>query len=291
VFGPRNKVSLGYARNSFELGQSLASLNLQGTTSEWDLRYERTLARQREKNAYARLQFARKSARMQDPLNTNDELSVGSLEFGYDVFDTRFAGVNAGMLRVSQGFPSVLGAMGSSPTDSSRTGGSGTHAGGDFTTVNARIDRLQTVTEGNSLLLTVRGQYTNDLLVPLEQQSIGGPGSVRAYPVSEFLRDKGYDGGVEWFIRPTGKLGNKTLFGRRVRDSVSLSFFYDIAGGWLNDPLSVDERYVTVSGWGGGLLLTLGPVTAQVEAATPITSREPSNGRDPQIFFRLEYSL
>jgi hemolysin activation/secretion protein len=291
VFGPRNKVSVGYSRNTFELGQSLASLNLKGTTSEWDLRYERSLVRQREKNAYGRLQLARKSARMKDPLNTKDELAVGSLEFGFDAFDQRFAGVNAGMLRVEHGFPGALGAMGSNDPESSRSSGSGEHAGGDFTLVAARLDRMQTITEGNSLLLSIRGQYTNDLLVPMEQQALGGPGSVRAYPVSEYLRDKGYDGGVEWFIRPTGKLGNKTLLGRRVRDSVSLSFFADVGGGWLNDPLSTDQRYVILSGWGGGLLLSLGPVTAQVEVATPITSRDPSNGRDPQVFFRLEYTL
>lgn len=291
VLGPRNKVSLGYARNSFELGQNLASLNLKGTTSEWDLRYERSLVRQREKNAYGRLQLARKSARMEDPLNTRDELAVASLEFGFDAFDRRFAGINAGMARVEHGFPGALGAMGNNDPESSRSGASGERAGGEFTLVAGRLDRMQTITEGNSLLFTVRGQYSNDLLVPMEQQALGGPGSVRAYPVSEYLRDKGYDGGVEWFIRPTGKLGNKTFLGRRVRDSVSLSFFWDVGGGWLNEPLSADERYVILSGWGGGLLLSLGPVTAQVEVATPTSGRDPSNGRDPQIFFRLEYTL
>ena len=68
------------------------------------------------------------------------------------------------------------------------------------------------------MLVRLDGQWSNDLLVSLEQFPMGGPESVRAYPLSSFLTDSGYLGSLEV------RLGTPFLKGA-WRDVFDLSVF------------------------------------------------------------------
>ena len=68
----------------------------------------------------------------------------------------------------------------------------------DFTKLSFSYSRLQPLSELQSLIFTFRGQNSSDSLVSLEKFSLGGPDTVRAYPVAEALMDSVYLLSVEF---------------------------------------------------------------------------------------------
>jgi hemolysin activation/secretion protein len=78
---------------------------------------------------------------------------------------------------------------------------------------------------------TVNGQYTTDSLVSGEQFGVGGPDSVRGYPVREIAGDRGYQGQLELY---TPDLGPRV----GLSDAYRMRFlaFYDFGYVRDNDP-------------------------------------------------------
>jgi hemolysin activation/secretion protein len=147
-----------------------------------------------------------------------------------------------------------------------------------FSVFDFGYSRYQRITDNQTLLLVTRGQYSDDLLSALERFSLGGPDSVRAYPVSEILVDRGMLASVEYRIAAPGFAQAASPF-RGVPWGKILQFmvFFDYASGKLaeNDP--GDD----IHGAGGGLLLTAPyNITLKVTGATPTGSIDPSDGDD-----------
>ena len=92
----------------------------------------------------------------------------------------------------------LFGAMGkrAGRIPPSRQGRNQEFARGDFTKIFLSASRLQSLTplweklRHHSLLFRMEAQWSGDLLVPLEQYSVGGPTNVRAYQPTEQLLDK-----------------------------------------------------------------------------------------------------
>src|SRR3546814_18302908 len=53
----------------------------------------------------------------------------------------------------------------------------------DFWSRRLSFVRMQSLTRSQRLYLKLNGQYSDDVLVPTEQFALGGPASVRAYPI------------------------------------------------------------------------------------------------------------
>ena len=136
----------------------------------------------------------------------------------------------------------------------------------------------------------MEGQYTNDPLVSLEQFSMGGPDSVRAYPVAEALAEKGGVASLELIPGAPG-FAKRPAFGNHTWGQVlQFSLFADYANGELNAPLVLRRRTAapTSRAPASAVQFSLpGRVFARLDVATPLTDREPSNGRDPQYYFRF----
>jgi hemolysin activation/secretion protein len=169
---------------------------------------------------------------------------------------------------------------------SSRVGGSGVSAGGDFDKIMLRYQRLQRISKRNSLLVRVEGQASDDLLTSLEQFVIGGPNSVRAYPIASYLADEGAFASLEWVVE---MMDNGS-------SSLSIAAFADYAYGKLNDPLANELADVDLSGWGIGLAFSRisdsgNQFGFRIDIATPISSLEPTDGDDPRIFGQINYSF
>ena len=129
-----------------------------------------------------------------------------------------------------------------------------------------------------SLLLRLDGQWTDDILVALEQYTIGGPLNVRAYPIAEALVDTGVSATLEWII----DAGDKT----------QVSLYVDYAYGELNNPRVTQEETVDYSGYGMGLQFNVQEkFYARLDIASPMGSRIASNDRDPQYYFRMRYTF
>jgi len=162
-------------------------------------------------------------------------------------------------------------------------------ASGEFNKVSLQLQRLQRITQYTSVVFRVDGQFTNDPLVSLEQFSMGGPDSVRAYPVAEVLAEKGGVASLELITGAPG-FANRPAFGNSTWGQVlQVSLFVDYANGKLNDPLvAAQTKSSRLAGAGIGLQFSLpGRVFSRLDVATPLTDRDPSNDRDPLYYFRF----
>ncbi len=219
-----------------------------------------------------------------------DKLTVLTLGANFEAVDRLgLLGVNSINFSYHHGFDDFLGSMDSDGDGrSSRLGGSGERAGGDFDKVTARYQRLQQITPANALIFRAFGQYSDDLLTSLEQMSMGGPYTVRAYPVAEFLVDRGYFASVDYQLNLSSLMSS-------VSDDwdINLGVFYDYAYGQNEDPLGSERSNIALGGPGAGFQVEYRwgagyGVLLRVEAAWQVSGPEQSDGDDPQIWARLE---
>jgi len=294
VFSQKNILGITYNRNDFTVGSNVAALDISGDSSIAGVFYRHNMVRGRDQNLYAGISLDRKTANINQGGRSvgNDELFVLEGDIDGDSVDTRLGkpAINQGGIEYSHGFSGALGAMGSDNTTASRRGGSGQRASGLFNKFFLKYTRLKSITANQSLMLRLRYQYSDDLLVSLEQLSVGGPNSVRAFPTAEFLVDKGGLATIEWQINAPG-FSNVPVFGDHTWGEVfQLSLFVDYGGGEINDPTRADIPTVDLTGAGLGLQLRLPQkFLVRADVATPIDGTTPSNGRDPQYFVTMNY--
>ena len=200
------------------------------------------------------------------------------------------SGVDRVAFSYTHGFNNLLGALGAyDPSTATDSHASRLGASGEFNKFTLEMQRLQRLTEYTSLILRVNGQYSKDPLVSLEQFSMGGPDSVRAYSVAEVLAETG---GVATLELSTGLpgLSSRHAFGNSTWGQVlQFSTFVDYADGRLNPPISSTQEAVThLAGAGGSIQFNVpGRLFARLDLATPSTSRKPSDGRWLQYYFRV----
>ncbi len=278
--------------NAFDLGASLEALGLSGSSRETELYLDQTLSRTRAGRRYLRGGLTLKHAEIGAPINKEDALTVAALEWGFDRHIGRRGGSHLGAVTLHRGIAGMLGAMAAdNDPQSSRIGGSGLSAGAAFTKLSARYERLTPVTGSGTLWLRGQFQYSSDLLTSIEQMAIGGPNTVRAYPVSEFLVDKGFALSVEWLNRFPLFTRKQAFRGHTWGELLRVSVFVDAAGGVVNDPLITEESFVRLTGAGVALRFTMERLAATLEVASPIGGPKPSDGDDPQIYFSVGYAL
>jgi len=139
-----------------------------------------------------------------------------------------------------------------------------------------------------AFVVTARGQYSEKFLATVEQFSIGGPDSVRAYGISEALRDDGFSVQAEYRVNAPGFSDVPVWFaqGRTWGQILSLKAFYDIGHGY-NAPGRPEATRVpdaVLAGPGAGLHLDI-PIgryfvkgaAFDMTAAYPTTNTVPSD--------------
>jgi hemolysin activation/secretion protein len=297
LFSPRDSLRLQHLTNTYTVAASaanLASVDTQGETQVDEIGYHHDFPRSRLGSASIGLAFNVKTAEFKAPPAAiyDDKLTTARIDLQWERVDTRFRGVNRLALSYTHGFKDLLGSL--DDYDPTLLGGaSRLGASGEFDKISLQIQRLQRLTQSTSILLRVDGQYSDDPLVSLEQFSLGGPNSVRAYSVSEVLAERGGVASLELILGAPGIARHPAFGSYTWGQLLQLSLFADYAKGWLNPPLlSVKDRSTELSGVGGALQFSVpGRVFARLEVATPLSNRPVGNGRDPQIYFRLGASF
>jgi hemolysin activation/secretion protein len=275
-------------------GNDLTSLKLDGDTSTAGISFNYPLLKSRLGGVDAQIDLSRKRAtsRRDRERQSRDDLAVLTAGINFERVDLllgseRGAG-NQGGIYLIQGFSDVLGSMERNSDESSRTGGSGKKAGGEFTKVVGNYTRLQNLGWGTSLLLRADGQWSDDLLVSLEQYSMGGPFNVRAYPQSESLVDAGYFGSAEFAVNAPGFTNVSAFWGYQWGDIIQFSTFVDYAAGYTNDPQNGVEKHRTLAGYGFGAKFTLpGILQMNMTTAFPLSKEDATNNHKPQTFFSV----
>ena len=299
----RNSIGFGASTNQFDVGglESLTVLDVKGTVDQADVFWNYSFANGRFFAANGRLGLALKNAETKAPGiegGGSDVLSEDNLAVARLVFDAFYAsrkgrGFTVGKLGIDVGMPDTFGSMdGSGDGMSSRTGGDGEQAGGSFEKYWFTLEHLRPFGPNNRLLVRMDGQFTDDILVSLEQYSIGGPRNVRAYTIAEALSDTGASATLEWIINAPGFSDKSAFGGRSWGEIFQVSLYADYAYGEINNPRTSEEETVDYSGYGLGLQLNVpGTFYARFDAASPIGSREAINDRDPQYYFRMSYTF
>lgn len=270
---------LGLSNNGYKVGDEFKNLDIKGKSTIINAYLLKNFVRLRNKKIFGRVEIDHRSASstLAGSSFSDDSLITLNLSGALIFRDARWSGFNRVGLRVSSGDAS-----------SNRVGGSGKSAEGVFSKVSLDASRWQPIRlkhpffRNQSLLLRFQYQFSPDLLTSLEQFSLGGPDSVRAYPISETLADQGMFLSVEWIAKAT-----KAAKGIFLED-LQFSIFVDYANGKLSDPLVSEERTISLKGLGGAVQFApYGKYFSRLDLALPIGGPDPSNGARIQLFFRV----
>jgi hemolysin activation/secretion protein len=302
IFDSRNFVFIGAATNSYDIGNIDTTFNpgeLQGDAIEAQLGYRRALAPTRIASGNITVQLQAKRSRFEanGVDQFEDKLTILNTTFDWSRVDQRFRGVNQLSIGYSHGFEDLLGSLGE--YDPNIGGASQPGATGEFDKITFSAARMQRLTKGTALILNVRGQYSNDALLSLEQASLSGPDSVRAFRVTEragsgdldnvdsALADRAIITTLEYLFSLPG-LSDRPAFGNRTWGQVlQFSLFVDHARGELNDAALNEDPEFDVAGWGGSVQFNNpGKVFARVDVSKPFENDNP-NSDDVQAYFRL----
>jgi hemolysin activation/secretion protein len=299
----RDFLYIGGATNSYDIGnvsEDFAESEPAGDAFEAAAGYRHAFAPSRvwSGNLGAELQWKTSTFESDGIDLYEDTLTVLKTSFDMSYVDQRFRGVNQLAVAYAHGFDDLLGSLGEydpTPGGASREG-----ATGKFDKMILNFSRLQRLTKGSSLLFNVRGQYTADPLVSLEQISLTGPDAVRAFRVTEragtgdfqnsdsALADTGMVATLEWMFAFPGT-SDKPAFGNRTWGQVlQFSLFADYGHGELNDIESstVDKEF-DAGGWGGAVQFNVpDKVFMRVDVAKPFTNDNPDS-EDVQYYFRF----
>ena len=131
------------------------------------------------------------------------------------------------------------------------------------------------------------------MLTSLEQFNIGGPASVRAYPVSTALFDSGVFGSLELTVNAPGFSDVPAFGGLTWGQVLRVSFFSDFAYGHLNDAFATDRASASFYGYGAGLAFGVpGDLQGRLQYARPFSGAEtPSDDDEDRWWFELTYQF
>ncbi len=333
------KVGGFWNRNDFSVaGREFVTQQISAESENAGLFIEKSFTRSRRKNFSAEAGITRKfsESKGRKEKRSRDILGVLHLGINFDSVDTfnalplfglidmlgskifdsekkegrtfQTGGINFAQLEYSRGYNNFLGSMGSSAEAGllpngvrpSRQGGSRQFAEGQFAKVFGSFSRLQTLAPTQSVLLRTEFQWSDDLLVPLEQYSIGGADNVRAFAPAHSLMDRAYFVSFEYIINAPF-FADKTAFGNRTwGELLQFSMFYDYAVGRLNNPLRTEEQtWENYKGAGFGFRFNLpGRLDSRLMWAWAIGAptdddgrADVGNGRRPQFWGDITYSF
>lgn len=287
-------MGVSISHEKFKVGGEFTDLEIRGETSTAGVNFKYPLMKSRLGKLDLHVDLSRKRARTlnRGERQSSDDLAVLTAGWNFEYIDLLLGGGrgagNQGGVYLVQGFSDVLGSMERDSEDSSRVGGSGKKAGGEYTKVVGNFTRLQNLGGGVSIMFRVDGQWSDDLLVSLEQYSLGGPFNVRAYPQSETLVDSAYFGSAEFAVNAPGFADIPAFMGYSWGQILQFSTFVDYVSGYINDPRPGIEKHNTLAGYGVGAKVTLpGILQINLTTAFPITKEDASNNHKPQTFFSV----
>jgi hemolysin activation/secretion protein len=196
---------------------------------------------------------------------SNDKVRALRAGVTFDATD-RYQGVNLALLELSQGLP-IFDASESDSSSASRPG-----AGGTFTRLYGRAQRLQRVGPGLNLFVRAAGQYAFHRLLAPEQFSFGGDDFGRGYDAAELIGDHGIStlAEIQW---------GRTL-GYPVLEGLQLFTSFDYGVIWRRDGGQPGGHHSSAASFAFGTRMNLTSwLAARVTASLPLT-RSPTIDRD-----------
>lgn len=241
---------IGFSRNQLQINSgALAALGLNGPSSNYYGGLEWKFINTPDLKVTANLLGAYETSRLDSTQGTfsNDQVSVLSSSVVANRTDKAFKGVDVVELGVRKSLSDRSLQAISVANDR------------QFVIGTLAYTRLQFLTKTQRLIVKARGQYTNDAVIPIEQFAIGGPESVRAYPIVDALSDRGGYGALEYHVDAPG-FGDviSPFYGRPWRELLEFEVFGDYArASAAGQHRGNGENSFIRSGVGGGVIFRL----------------------------------
>jgi len=281
----------GYSQNSYKLGEFLAQQNINGKSKIANIYIRKYVARKRNFSLQSRAIFTHKYAETLDEQTSSSRDRLSVFNINLLIKNTDSLGNNLLSIAAYRGISGFLGAMDENGDGtSSRTLGLNQFASGSFSKYGLNYTRVQPLFRlfdsdffnSQYLLIRTQGLYTADALVSLEQMALGGPNSVRAYPVAEALMDKAGFFSLEW-IAKSSVITNVSWL-----QALQFSIFFDYAKGYRNQALTNESKKTSLTGSGLGMMLINNKgFNVKTELAMPIGG----DSLAPKFYFSLSYNF
>jgi hemolysin activation/secretion protein len=272
------------------VGAVVGDLNVRGDADIGSLYLLHPFIRSREFSLYGQAGFDYKDftnnfEAEEGGQSQKDRLRVFSVGGFLDSVD-RWRGANSLSMTLFQGVGDFLGGLhGSNDSHASVFG-----AGGTFTKLTGEASRSQQITTYTSLFFKAGGQWASTGLVSPEQYIVGGPGTVRGYPIAQFAGDRGYALTGEFRWNAPG-FGDKPAFlGKKWGDILQFYLFVDHGGANLINPHEGQTKSQTITGAGIGAQIAIPDnFLLKLEYAKPMNNvvggAQPFNGLDNYVYF------
>ncbi len=272
IYGTR--LNLNYLNGQYIVGQDLADLGIDGSTSIYGLSISQPLIRERRQSLTFSLGYNNKYTKSYrfNELDSIDDVDVFHAVLDYDSLD-RYLGKNLvtmgyywGSLNPDNEFPLTR-----------------TTAEYRFHKYYLSAVRIQRVYGPVNFILKASGQISNQNLVPIEQMAIGGYGTVRGHDTSMYLGDSGFTLSGE-FISAPPYIGKKILLGQRLSQMVQFAFFYDYGRVYNANPGRGEYKDENLKGYGTGLRLYYKDIFSfKFDVAFPTEKK--NEGEDSTAFY------
>ena len=286
---PGLSVVAGASRNELQINSgTFAALDVKGPTTLYYGGLDWKFINRDGLESVATLHVSREQSRLDSLGMRLSDQKFTVAELGYQLLhtDRRFHGVNilqAGLrqsLSDDSAEPDLV-----SPAHASK-----------FLVARLAYTRMQFLTKSQRLDFKLVGQYSRDALVPLEQLALGGPDSVRAYPIADALRDRGYYASLEYHTYAPG-FGDvaSPFYGRPWRELLEFQVFVDYAKGFAAGAnRGPGSKGIEYSGAGAGLIFRLPRFKHfefHLDGAVPLGSVKSSDGKDFHIYSKFSFTF
>jgi hemolysin activation/secretion protein len=219
---------------------------------------------------------------IQLPSNTRTELNYIPLSFGWSGARPDSWGSFAFSYEQSV----FLQSLASSRTNFQVVAGA-PGAGGNYTTINAGLSRLQKLPAGWSALANLNGQWSSAPLISNEEFALGGTSGVRGYQQGEIYGDNGWRGLFD-FRAPPVRVGYFPTTTGDIPAELYLSCFMDYGKAYLIDRPVVGSLTFTEWGTGLGAYLVVGEhFDARLTIAWALENTPTSGAGSAQAYFSI----
>jgi len=285
VVVPGLSAVIGGSRSQLQINTgSFTALDIKGPSSmyftgmDWSFKNTDTLKMQ---GTFHVLNEQSKLRSKDIPLS-DERFNVAELGFGMNHTDQRFNGIDLVQFTLRKSLSDNSAEPDLVAPD---------HAS-SFLAAKLAYTRLQLLTKSQRVYFKFIGQYTNDALVPMEQLALGGPDSVRAYPIANAMSDRGYYTALEYHVDAPG-FGDvvSPFYGRPWRELLELEAFYDYGKGFPAGANRLNRTSsATLSGVGAGFVFRL-PRFHNFEfhltGSVPTSSQKASDDNGYHIYARF----
>jgi hemolysin activation/secretion protein len=281
--------TVGADRSELQLNSGqFAALNVRGPTQRYFGGTQWKFVNQRDLSMTGSLQYVHEESALKSldlPLS-DERFNVAQLGFTLDHTDRRFHGLDLLTVAVRK----------SLNDDSQQPDLVSPHHARSFLVTKLGYTRIQFLAPTQQLFFKFAAQYTNDALVPMEQFVIGGPDSVRAYPLADNLSDRGLYSALEYHIDAPGFANKPSPFhGQPWRELLSFEGFVDFARGFpAGADYSFNGKVVTYKGVGAGVIFHLPRwhnLLFRLDGAVPFGNQKTVDKNNYQIYGRFELTF